>query len=78
MKLHQLINKDKETQEDFLARTYWGVGKRDMWGNGTEVWVYSSPKHIHNPESTIIETMSMDEARRYLEQLEPKEIPEAE
>jgi len=54
----------KETQDDWLDRTYWN-------GCTGVVFEYGSKKDIEDPTKMPIREMSLQEARDYLETLEP-------
>jgi hypothetical protein len=66
MKLSDLIKQNKESQEDFLARTYWVMTMYPASKNKVYVWRSAQAKdlQIHDPE-----VWSMEKAEFYLKGL---------
>lgn len=66
MKLNQILQQTRESRVAFFDRCYY-VG--DM-GN-PRIFVYESLQALHDPTAKAVKVMTVDEARRYIQELEP-------
>jgi len=65
--IQAIIKSTKETKEEFFNRTYWG-GMDDKYNMHVMVW--NNAKDKNNPLVTPASFMTIEEARKYIEQLE--------